>query len=435
MTATTLALFRKSDQKIDQAALEAPPLSSPPVTLGLDNDQVEQYGYSQSLENQGDTETFQLLINKLRTWFEEGCSHDQEDRTRSRTLVSHEASTMTDEARLLRNETIPALKGELKESEIRRLAAQADPDSVEKTVGYDPFRQRLLGGSVLIMSAWLFLFYFLAAHVAWLRNLGSELQGQNGNSVTALFETVFDLSAVLRDLAHHPANILVCVLFPGLFFTIGYVTHLLLEKRQYGWLTPALGVTMGLDFAIAYGITMKLHEARLLTGLTELPWRFGLAFIDVNFYTVLLAGMGTYILWGLPLSFYLEERRKGEHLDNFLTACATEETRLKQEIARQEALATQLDGQVQDKQVIITEIEAVGNPAIFSRSKLERLLDAFVVGWSKGVNALCVRQLEQLDEAKRRAEEEKRSINRAILAQITSYKDALRSDGSYSSRR
>jgi hypothetical protein len=272
---------------------------------------------------------------------------------------------MAEEVQGIRERKIPALKEQIRETEARRQAALTDPDTVVKSAGFDPFRQKLLGTAVILMSAWLVLFYFLAAHVAWLRNLGSELQGQNGNTVSVLFETVFDLSAVLRDLAQHPANILVCILFPCLFVTIGYVTHLLLEKRRYGWLAPALGVTFGLDFAIAYGITMKLHEARLLTGLTEVPWRFGLAFADVNFYTVLLAGMGTYILWGLPLSFYLDERQKGRHLDNFLATCEAEAVTIRQEVTELESLATRLDGQVREKQSAIMGVYAQ-SPGNFS---------------------------------------------------------------------
>lgn len=426
MTATTLTMFRKPEDPATTMTNPVPPPAHP--GLNLDDDRVEQYGYAQALENQGDAETFQLLLNKIRTWFEEGCAHEQEDRTRSRSLITHEAETLTDEAREIREQKIPALKERLAEAEGRRQAAVADPDSVERSAGYDPFRQRLLGGSVIIMSAWLFLFYFLAAHVAWLRNLGSELQGQNGATVAVLFETVFDLSSVIRDLAVHPANLLVCLLFPGLFVTIGYLTHLLLEKRQYGWLAPALGVTMGLDFAIAYGITMKLHEARLLTGLTDIPWRFGLAFSDINFYTILLAGMGTYILWGLPLSFYLAERHKGRRLDNYLDSCATEIAGLKQKITEMDAQSTRLDGMVRDKRTVITELEAIGNPAILSRTRLERLLDAFAAGWAKGINALC-------ETAKRQAEEERQLKNAAIRSSIAAEKQTVRSDTRYLDRR
>lgn len=93
------------------------------------------------------------------------------------------------------------------------------------------------------------------------------------------------------------------------FITLGFLLYWFSHLRRSIWQYALYVFTLLFDAFLAYEIVRKIHLSQSIVGEAE-PWRFKMAFSQIEFYIILCAGFGIYIAWGLLLKYVLEEFHK-----------------------------------------------------------------------------------------------------------------------------
>ena len=143
---------------------------------------------------------------------------------------------------------------------------------------------------IILLTLYLFMFYASTGYSAFF-GIPSKLIGG------FLAPTVFEDAESQGNGA-----LMFIILFPIVFLAMGYVIHILLEKKNYIFLSVVLLFTLAFDVFMAYKIAMNAHNILYASGQTNEPWQPGMAFGDVNFYIVIAAGFVVYCIWGYLLN-------------------------------------------------------------------------------------------------------------------------------------
>lgn len=100
-------------------------------------------------------------------------------------------------------------------------------------------------------------------------------------------------------------------LFSGafVFLSLGFLLYWFAQSKQSLWTYALYLFTFLFDAFLAYEIVRKVYISEMLF-MDKPDWAFGMAFGEMAFYIILMAGFGMYVAWGLLLKYVLEEYRK-----------------------------------------------------------------------------------------------------------------------------
>lgn len=368
----------------------------------LSDDRFANAGYHEAVESGANPDTYQLMLrHALRSV--EAETHDVRDiNSREAAQLQEELAALARDESQIKEEAIPALNEERRKVEERHDEVLQDPTKLaagEKA--YDETKKKVAYAGVLALSGFLYIFYFIIGHAAFVRNIGKGLEAADTGSVISLFESVFDASAIVRDFVDSPLNLLICLFFPLVFMVVGYLFHEFRDQGRAHLAWGCLAVIVGLDFTLAYKVTAKMHEARFLTGLTDEKWRFFMIFSDVNFYMILLSGLAVYLIWGALLALYFEEKRRCDRVAAFLSGCREKIASTDEKIRKAGEQLTAIGMKIKEKRVRASQLDEPGILAVFPWHRVEQVMDSFTAGWSKGVAAHYKGAHERLSEEER----------------------------------
>ena len=204
----------------------------------------------------------------------------------------------------IEGEKIPAkrLAIEALKEQVKSLKLQGIKEPVDfKTVA-------IAGAIVLGLTVYLFLFYSSVMYtvVYGQQDLAAALK-QN----QVIFVAIFNTEALQRAAWMGASSLIIVCAFPFVFIGMGFLLHKYLKNRSYLRVAMFLLATLLFDAVLAYLIAKNIYEVRYLARLEEHMWEGGMAFNDINFYFVILAGFVVYIIWGFLLDTLLGEFDKG----------------------------------------------------------------------------------------------------------------------------
>lgn len=391
----------------------------------LNDDKYGNIGYHQAIENRGNLDTYQLLLNHVLRNVETETYDMRDLNARKRSELEQETRGLQDERERFVSADLPELQEKLKEKKSLYEEVQRDPSKLPAAESaFDATREKLLQVGLFCLTGFLYWFYFLTCHAAFIKNIGKNLENSQSGDVSALFETVFDSSAVVGDIIAMPSNGILCVLFPFIFISTGYLVHHFMEKKQYGRMAGAIAITVGLDFAIAYKVTSKMFDARRLAGLEEQNWHFSMIFSDINFYLILLAGMAVYVLWGILLGLFLDEKNRGNRINLFLEGCQRDIAALEGEIKQLGEKIAALEKAIRENMNKLALYDEPGILALLSGRQIEQILNGFTSGWSRGMHKFYQEEQERL-------EREKNLRSGELLTLLNNFKMAIKADPSF----
>jgi len=430
MNITSITTRRQETQPED--ALISAPLSAPDKfsarSYNLHDDRFANIGYHEAVENGANPDTYQLMLRHVLRSVEVE-NHDARDLSRREAgeLQQDLASLAAEEAKL-KQETLPALQEEYRRVEERYNEVLHDPAQLAAgELAHDNTKLKVTQAGVLALSGFLYIFYFIVGHAAFVRNIGKGLEAADAGSVAVLFESVFDASAVIRDFIDMPFNLLICALFPTVFMVIGYLFHEFRANGRAGMAWGCLAVIAGLDCTMAYKVSAKMHEARFLSGLSDETWRFAMIFSDVTFYMILLAGMAVYLLWGALLGLYFEEKRQADRVAMFLAGGRETMAAVRARISAAEAQLAAIGRAIQEKRLRSAQLDEPGIMTVFPWHRIEQVMDSFTAGWARGIAAHYKGIQERLAEEEKVRSNElpvllegcKAAVRQAVEAQRT----------------
>ncbi|MEI6949936.1 hypothetical protein V9K67_22305 [Paraflavisolibacter sp. H34] len=197
---------------------------------------------------------------------------------------------------LAENNTKKRLDAENKthRSEIEDLKGQIQ--KIEAGKGIPDYLSFVIASFItVLLSFYLWTFYAASGYAA----LNGVKPGTHG------FAGVF--SALSAAFNKGGFVVVLTVLFPTIFLSLGFLIHDAIEKKKYFFIAVLLLFTFCLDAIIGYKISENIHLNAYNAGATETTWQFNMVYADLNFYLVLASGFVCYVMWGVLLNYTLNK--------------------------------------------------------------------------------------------------------------------------------
>ncbi len=162
---------------------------------------------------------------------------------------------------------------------------------------------------IIFLSGYLLLFYTSVIYNAFLLDpiKAAILSSKSGIASTMTIANLRALPQTYRELGFLGAAFLITASF--MFIALGFLLHWFNQLGRRMYLFILYGFTFLFDAFLAYEIVHKIYFARSI--VEEMPrWNFFIAIKDPQFYIILCAGFGIYVIWGVLLSYLLDEHFK-----------------------------------------------------------------------------------------------------------------------------
>lgn len=333
-----------------------------------DFDFLKEKGFDESRKSGGDPRIFEAILASFH-------DRDEEAGNLRREIFHLNAQTRDYEGRIA---GLKDVTGGLREQiatferEKERMADEKEEEIAEKRVEIRRIRSgdySLLAtdtdpanrlayflGSVIILllSVYLVIFYISVIYNAFLldpiKYAISSAEGDFSFSVTianvrAIWDT-YDEYGVLG------AVFLITGAF--MFIALGFLVHWFIQNRRVLWMAGLYAFAFFFDGFLAYEIVKKIHIVNNFQSEEWVEWQWTMAFQSSEFYLILFAGFGMYVIWGLLLQYLLMEHYKIQPARAGIGKRKAEIKRLKAEIAE---LKNRFDQQINGIRKEIRDIE------------------------------------------------------------------------------
>lgn len=255
---------------------------------------------------------------------------------------------------------------------------------------------RLCGSILLLLSAFLFVFYSSTFYSAFFRNFLATGTKKVGNAM-------FDPEAFVLSWQTSITQFLFVCLAPFIFMALGLLLHFFFEEKglaKYIKSAAVLAVTLAFDILLAYKIEYNLAYVEWLTTNLDPDKSFERTFLqalaDKDFWIVIFCGFVVYMIWGL-----LFNTTYAAYTDS--TSTVHQKRALEEKIEDKQSEIKKIEQEKLDLQNEITQLESenkklqeeLANHVLWEPEKvLVHLLD-FFTGWAGMMPALNKTPAEQ----------------------------------------
>lgn len=156
-------------------------------------------------------------------------------------------------------------------------------------------------------TLYLWLFYTSVIYGAFMMSATkSVIDNLKAKGIFSL--TVFNPNA-LKDAwnTYGFIGVLFLVIAPFFIYALGLLIHKFQHKKEYLKAAGVYLITLALDGLMAFAIVRNIHNANYNAGITTEPFEWTLPFKDTDFYIIIIAGFAAYIVWGLILTYVIDE--------------------------------------------------------------------------------------------------------------------------------
>lgn len=303
--------------------------------------------------------------------------------------LNGKSDNLLDELNQINKVTIPEKKENINElrAEVERIKAggkveggELGLESVDK-LGY------YMGISILVaLTAYLIIFYTSVIYSAFIFDVMQALQ-EGADADKLYLPTIINLKAIpLTHAEHGFLGSVFLVVGAFMFIALGYLIHKFSEGKRYFAAAALLLFTLLFDILLAGDIVYNILEAKYFIG--EIPDEPDLQslFRQVSFYIIIAAGFAIYIIWGLVLSFIMEERKKMKPEKIALREKSTLIKFLNEEIEKLNAKAQELKAQLKTTEKEIESKEKEKRTIFFNKQEISKKINAFGTGWIRFIS-------------------------------------------------
>lgn len=314
----------------------------------------------------GSTTAFKIWLTKIENVF--FVSHKFKDKNKEDEIAELKAEITNCEASTKQsNEKIERLKSKI--HDVDEKIGEVKLEKKEKISIY-------IGVFILVaLTIYLFLFYSSAVYSAIFRVIEPG---------TAIFTTIFFPKALSVSFKEDIFEGLLVTFSPFIFIGLGFLIHKFSEKGKmsdYFKMTIILIVTFIFDGIIAYEITEKIYSANNIIKAVPGPdYNIALAITEINFWLILFAGFVVYIVWGLIISFVLNELNPHREISNRIEKLRNQKMEYNDEILLLNNDITTNNSKIKKMK---EEISNKGKTISFNVHDLKSILSAFTTGYIK----------------------------------------------------
>lgn len=203
-----------------------------------------------------------------------------------------------EEAIALQNVEIKRIRG----GDYSILGTDADP--------VNRFAYRLAFVIIAFLTIYLLLFYSSVIYNGFILDpVAAAIKMAGANIPISL--TIANMEALPQTYeAHGMWGVVFLISSAFMFIALGFLLHWLNNRRNRNYLYLLYTFTFIFDAFLAYEIVKKIHISGYMAGIETEEWQFSFAFTSVEFYIILFAGFGIYVVWGALLNYLLQEHYK-----------------------------------------------------------------------------------------------------------------------------
>ncbi len=352
---------------------------------------MSEYGYEQSGDHRGDpmalANLFRMILNGRI--IDENANMEQQQKNQEAIQeqiveLEKQAEDIVADQKKIREVDIPKTKAEILDYDEQILQVRKDealglykPGAINRFVLW-----KLIIG-VVMGAIYIICFYVSAVYSGIIRNIGTELEGDDVQ-IQTLFSSVFVSDAFTMFDFHWIA--------PILLFSFALVLDILVSSFQKTAriisVSLAVLLTLFLDGLIAFKIEEKIQEIKSMTGFTDAEHHW---YSSADFYIVILMGFFGTLAWGILFHNLKKEVAKTDA--NRVVAL---EIRHLQDLKRKadklvfefEALFADLEAKMGKLLLDIKQLKKRQNTLVFSKAELEKSINDFYNGWLSYINGL-----------------------------------------------
>lgn len=375
------ALFRKpssngSPEKSDQDA------DQHDILKVQDAQNWKKYGFHQAKNHNANPIALDMELHKLLEQYKKTVHADEKDqedlkgplRARIATL-GVDVQRITEQAARIRESKIPATEKQIASLRTEIGEIRRNPDQYRDK----PSKLGLvfMGIILILLTVYLWIFYTSASYSAFFR----EFKAEDIN----VANSIFDPRAIANAWAKGAPALVLVVTMPFIFLGLGILMHKFLEEKHWSKgvkLAAVILITFFFDFIIAYEIVKKIYDLQALNSLEDLPpYRFSMAFSDINFWLIIFAGFVTYLIWGLLFEKFMTDSRKLDNAGEQMRVRQNEIDELMKEARRLDAEAETLEKTSHTRERDKAQAEAELNNVFFRPREVEYVVFHFMSGW------------------------------------------------------
>lgn len=349
----------------------------------------QDYAIQKAGLNNGDSIALKANLQYIKDGYIVDETYNEKDHQLFKQKIQQNIKEKSDEKELnisdkntVENVHIPSSEEKINALETEIQQTQLDLEADKIITGYQSIKHYMYVTLVIILSAYLILFYASTIYSSFFRSAGS-LIATAGDDIVLYLNTIFDVKGIFT-----PSFSLIFVYLGAfLFFAIGLIPHTL--EGKYSTLKKAFVIigALAVDSLLAYKIDLGIHELKEMAGMADENWFF---LSSVNFYLVLAFGFLAYLVWGYMFGLMLKEKdKKNAHISTtliikgFRKEIKQQQEEIKTCKAKIISLETKISILSQDIEQLKKDLErAMLNPDLLSQS-----LTSFYMGWLQFLNS------------------------------------------------
>jgi ferritin-like metal-binding protein YciE len=234
-----------------------------------------------------------------------------------------------------------------------------------------------IGSIILIfLTIYLFVFYSSASYSTFFKEFSPNDIG--------VANAIFDAQALSKAVSDGITELVLILTIPFVFLGLGYLIHKMQREKGYKKvikITTLVFVTFIFDAILAYQITEKIYNIKMMNSFGELPdYSIPMAIRAINFWLIIFAGFLVYLIWGFVFDFVLEAFGK---IDTVKVALQEKDKQIEDAIKCENELKTDIDKMnhhIDDTKTQIKKLNETINSVIISR-EFEHVAFGFMAGW------------------------------------------------------
>lgn len=231
---------------------------------------------------------------------------------------------------------------------------------------------------LLFLTVYLFVFYSSASYSAFFKTFTLNEIG--------VANSIFDPQAVANALKEGILELVLILTIPFVFLGLGYLIHKFQEEKGWKKIPKIAGfilVTLIFDIILAYGITKEIYDIREANSFQDTePYSLELAFVNVQFWTIIFAGFIVYLIWGFVFDFVMEGYAQRDRITTYIKTKKEEIAEHEKQLNKKEEEIDKLNHRIARNDTEANKLKAIiDHTTILPSGEMERVIAEFFNGW------------------------------------------------------
>lgn len=340
------------------------------------------YGFNEAGRHSGSVTSFRLFLPKLYSGYTEYARKNQNEFQQDKNDVESKIGTLK-----IKNENMENKIKEIDTNKIFEIEEkiknfkQDIHETRQNPEKLNSQKTNKLGyyiGIVILscLSVYLWIFYSSAIYSAFFREINF--------TKNVIFNSIFYANSITEAYSGGATSLIFTLFSPIIFLALGYLIYKFVEEKKYLKMVAIVLLTFIFDCIIAYEISNKIYDAKALNSFSNMPpYELKNAVTDINVWAIIFLGFLVYIIWGIVLSFVMEEHGKMNIVESNINKLKNQIKDLEDERLKFKDKISEFKNEIGENNIDINKLENSLKSFFFNLREFNKIVYEFSVGWIK----------------------------------------------------